>query len=239
MWHYKCIRPILNDHRTWPQFLCPNCRAVADLEADVDDPYDYEEQLEDEANDSADLDGTGHLMPNTEHVFSIGTPDGTGPTQPADTTPVQRDPDPNGSEANLTTSTTNASLEADQLPTDQRDPLPNLFSRRNVSGTPMLQRGIKATKPTPDRKSPSPKVPSSPSISPEADKTQLTEPSTTLRVATPTGGEPSGPEGPMTPRNDAGPFVFDGSAGRASGRRVVASLAEAAAEDDEGSSAGT
>jgi hypothetical protein len=24
-----------------------------------------------------------------------------------------------------------------------------------------------------------------------------------------------GPEGPMTPRNDAGPFIFDGSAGRA------------------------
>lgn len=27
------------------------------------------------------------------------------------------------------------------------------------------------------------------------------------------------PECPMTPRNDAGPFVFDGSAGRGSGRR--------------------
>jgi len=40
----------------------------------------------------------------------------------------------------------------------------------------------------------------------------------------------------MTPMNDAGPFVFDGSAGRASGRRVVASLAEAAAENGEGRS---
>ena len=37
VWHYKCIRPILNDHKSWPQFLCPNCRAVTDLEADVDD----------------------------------------------------------------------------------------------------------------------------------------------------------------------------------------------------------
>ncbi len=26
----------------------------------------------------------------------------------------------------------------------------------------------------------------------------------------------TGSEGPMTPRNDAGPFIFDGSAGRAS-----------------------
>jgi hypothetical protein len=41
-----------------------------------------------------------------------------------------------------------------------------------------------------------------------------------------------GPEGPMTPRNDAGPFVFDGSAGRASGGRVAASLDDAAADMD-------
>ena len=33
-------------------------------------------------------------------------------------------------------------------------------------------------------------------------------------------------EGPLTPRNDAGPFVFDGSAGRASGRRTVGSVAD-------------
>lgn len=30
-----------------------------------------------------------------------------------------------------------------------------------------------------------------------------------------------GTEGPMTPRNDAGPFVFDGSAGRSSGSRLA------------------
>ena len=31
---------------------------------------------------------------------------------------------------------------------------------------------------------------------------------------------PESLEGVLTPRNEAGPFVFDGSAGRASGRRV-------------------
>jgi len=30
-----------------------------------------------------------------------------------------------------------------------------------------------------------------------------------------------GPEGPMTPTNDAGPFVFDGTAGRVSGARAA------------------
>ena len=32
----------------------------------------------------------------------------------------------------------------------------------------------------------------------------------------------TGHEGPMTPRNDAGPFIFDGSAGRASGTTLAA-----------------
>ncbi|KAK9246251.1 hypothetical protein V1506DRAFT_535904 [Lipomyces tetrasporus] len=36
VWHYKCIRPIII--RNYPQFLCPNCRAVCDLEADVEIP---------------------------------------------------------------------------------------------------------------------------------------------------------------------------------------------------------
>ena len=234
VWHYKCIRPILNDHRTWPQFLCPNCRAVADLEADVDDPYDYEEHLDEEANDSADSSGTPNLNPNTEHALSNGTPNVTGLAQPAEITPVQHDAEPD-SEANLPTRLTPVPLNANELPTTEADPSLSLLSRRNVSGTSMLQRGIKATRPTPDHTSPSPRrVPSNPSIPHENNTTQLTEPLNTLRVATPTPGDPPGPEGPMTPRNDAGPFVFDGSAGRAEGRRVVASLAEAAAEEEVG-----
>lgn len=36
-------------------------------------------------------------------------------------------------------------------------------------------------------------------------------------------------EGPMTPRNDVGPFIFDGSAGRANAARRVASPASVAA----------
>jgi pSer/pThr/pTyr-binding forkhead associated (FHA) protein len=33
-WHYRCIRPLLV--KTYPQFLCPNCKAVCDLEEDLD-----------------------------------------------------------------------------------------------------------------------------------------------------------------------------------------------------------
>lgn len=34
-WHYRCIRPLLV--RTYPQFQCPNCRAIYDLEEDEED----------------------------------------------------------------------------------------------------------------------------------------------------------------------------------------------------------
>jgi hypothetical protein len=45
------------------------------------------------------------------------------------------------------------------------------------------------------------------------------------------GDSSMGPDGPMTPRNDAGPFVFDGSAGRASGARMSELSLLAAAEN--------
>lgn len=34
-WHYKCVRPLLV--KNYPQFHCPNCRAITDLEEDDDD----------------------------------------------------------------------------------------------------------------------------------------------------------------------------------------------------------
>ncbi len=234
MWHYKCIRPILNDHRTWPQFLCPNCRAVADLEADVDDPYEFEEQSDDEANGSPVATGPGDLKPNTEHVFSIGIPDMTGVAQPSDSTPAQQDADPNGSEVDPTTRANMTNLETNEPPTFELDSSRSLLSRRNASSTSMLQCGLKAARSTPDQTPSSPRVSSSPGMSQEVDNTHQSELSNSLRVAMHTTGEPLGPESMMTPRNDAGPFVFDGSGGRAMGRRVVASLAEATAENEEG-----
>lgn len=43
-----------------------------------------------------------------------------------------------------------------------------------------------------------------------------------MRTQTPDGDRIINGEGPLTPRNDVGPFILDGSAGRAAGRRVVA-----------------
>ncbi|CAI5760817.1 unnamed protein product [Candida verbasci] len=33
-WHYKCIRPIIV--KSYPQFYCPNCRTMCDLETDLE-----------------------------------------------------------------------------------------------------------------------------------------------------------------------------------------------------------
>lgn len=57
-WHYRCIRPLLV--KTYPQFLCPNCKAVCDLEADLedgdgDDDGEYEPGAV-EAHEAADAD---------------------------------------------------------------------------------------------------------------------------------------------------------------------------------------
>ncbi|KAI5962968.1 uncharacterized protein KGF55_002760 [Candida pseudojiufengensis] len=40
-WHYKCIRPIII--KSYPQFYCPNCRTMCDLETDLDDDDDEDD----------------------------------------------------------------------------------------------------------------------------------------------------------------------------------------------------
>jgi hypothetical protein len=43
VWHYKCIRTLI--YPSWPSFQCPNCRAYADLEADVE-PSEEDDDFE-------------------------------------------------------------------------------------------------------------------------------------------------------------------------------------------------
>ncbi|KAK3680250.1 hypothetical protein LTR78_000628 [Recurvomyces mirabilis] len=54
VWHYKCVRNLIHGPG-WPNFLCPNCRFVADLEADVELPEEEEEEFE--AFDEEDDEG--------------------------------------------------------------------------------------------------------------------------------------------------------------------------------------
>lgn len=163
VWHYKCIRPLLNDHKMYPQFMCPNCRAVTDLEADIEEvspTWDDEQELDDEEPAAAEtqqpqLDGLP-VAPPTADAAEL-----------ADTTPANE------------VSATMATMELGDTSIDAA--LHSSTQPIEVPGTASQH----------------------------------------LRASTPGEAELDGREGPLTPRNDAGPFVFDGSAGRASGRKAV------------------
>lgn len=217
----------MNDQRTWPHFLCPNCRAVADLEADVDDPFDFEE-ADEEAEHSSDSNGTEKARKDTGEKASNGEHVEAEATQLANGVVVHQDPDQNTVEhQEKLEAAVDTSLADDGQSAEDKDPSNGLLSRRNISYNCTLPRGIKPTPPMPiaNRTTPSP---DGSMTAQNGDDTQSPERSTSLRATTPTAGETLNTEGPMTPRNDAGPFIFDGSAGRSSGRRAVASLVEAA-----------
>ncbi|KAI5251819.1 SMAD/FHA domain-containing protein [Aureobasidium subglaciale] len=55
VWHYKCVRTLI--YPSWPSFQCPNCRAYADLEADVEPPEEeYESEDVDDAPKASDIE---------------------------------------------------------------------------------------------------------------------------------------------------------------------------------------
>lgn len=51
VWHYKCVRTLI--YPNWPSFQCPNCRAYADLEADVEPPEEEYESADDVPEDAS------------------------------------------------------------------------------------------------------------------------------------------------------------------------------------------
>ncbi|KAA6408693.1 MAG: SMAD FHA domain-containing [Lasallia pustulata] len=234
VWHYKCIRPILIDHKTWPQFLCPNCRAVSDLEADVDDPPagdEWRQADEDEASD-----------PNDVQVSGVN---GEDPMEADSNEENDHDASDNGHDKMLATMTTrNLSvgppISSEQVtaptpspalpPSSAPAPTTNLLTRR-IGSRPTLPRPGEVTDAASldidARKSLSSEKSNATTSQPPPGEAPTAEASSTLRATATRPLESLGADGLTTPRNDAGPFVFDGSAGRGSGPIVVASLAEA------------
>jgi hypothetical protein len=193
VWHYKCIRPILNGP-TWPNFLCPNCRAVADLEEDFEDLPDFEDWDETEQHNGDSTaqveneDADRHITPRA----SVVPMNAQAPVNGA------LDDEGGVSLADLQQAISNISI-SDSL--------------NGIANAPVAQ--------TPERR-----------IEPQTSS--VTQP-VTINVTGAneySGLSPLYPshhdgltpdrvhDGPMTPRNDAGPFVLDGSAGRAAGSRI-------------------
>lgn len=211
-WHYKCIRVILNGPQ-WPQFLCPNCRAVVDLEADVEPSYpdgDWEDILP-EDNNKADTasPAPARTAPETQqseprHLLDQSVIDFT-PNEPTLTSLIHgvtlTPPAPTVS---------SISDSSDAEPTEHAGARPIPASRNASYGAKSSRRrSASATGLDDDQDS-------------GLAQDVLRTPSPHLPT---TSADVLSPEGPMTPRNDAGPFVFDGSAGRASGLRLGRALA--------------
>jgi len=223
-WHYKCIRIIINGPH-WPHFICPNCRSVADLEAELDDPSgDWEEV--DPAEATVQAPQTTEPSNNTQQSrHEDNSTEGTGVLVEPESQP-ERD---GNSDMEVAEASDDSSLDI-----RLRRSLENLSNLHITDESPPsdsespAQQTSNATVPPVDIISRKP-IPSASN----ATSSRLEQPNTHMERASNRTPSPHGlsssvgdasaaVEGPMTPRNDAGPFIFDGSAGRGSEVRLAA-----------------
>ncbi|PSS01005.1 hypothetical protein BD289DRAFT_360320 [Coniella lustricola] len=177
-WHFKCIRALLSGPN-YPIFICPNCRAAADLEAEVEDPEDWEEMNgELQGKDNASVDESKSKEPRLDPPAQVEA-------------------------GRASMDRIRSSLERARATAAER-------ARTSMDRQrPAMPTTISALEETPG-----------PSASASMDNVAMTDTApSTSGIA---GG--NGHEGPITPRNDAGPWVFDGS-----GARIAAAAAAAAA----------
>ncbi|KAI4189898.1 MAG: hypothetical protein L6R41_001158 [Letrouitia leprolyta] len=234
VWHYKCIRPILNDHKTFPSFLCPNCRAVADLEADVDDPDAMDDWNDEEASNESEVEEKKDTSSNDASPDgaqrAIEQEDSSLATMTSRQLSVRNGIDPPPDSAEYTGVDPPPPTRAAPSPNDARknnaNTAPNLLNRRNARGiTPPNQIPLPST--TEEQLSNLP-------LSQDAFFPQMTPGQGFLghgdffsRDAMMGDAITPGSElGPMTPTNNAGPFVFDGSAGRDTVHRSGGTMSE-------------
>lgn len=208
VWHYKCIRPILNDHKTWPQFLCPNCRAVADLEADVDDPNNVsweEEDAEGSEIGKSETDGV-----NAATVLPASSEDDDSIVAATSRVSIQ----------NATEETMSDPKTAPRGPPSVSSPPSSLLARRNFANSTPFSLGpdFQQTSNTGNYLRPITPTQSLFSHDDATPNVELANPAMEQNVLELLSN------GPMTPTNNAGPFVFDGSAGGAVGHPVAAAV---------------
>ncbi|MCJ1395407.1 hypothetical protein MMC18_008293 [Xylographa bjoerkii] len=217
---------------TWPQFMCPNCRAMADLEADVDDPLD---EWHDDEDEDADINvDSQHNPPNTS---SNPNPEGTEVSNLSNiqSLSVARSAHESAygdlpsrsrqqSITNLTDERPTATSSANQ-PTPSSGP--SIISRR-LAARPSF--GV--VNEVPGQEDANLNIDLAANQTTAAQHASSTPQATgSLRTPTPTAGEVLDHVGPLTPRNDAGPFVFDGSAGRSAGRRILSGSEETSSDE--------
>lgn len=192
VWHYKCIRNLIHSPQ-WPNFLCPNCRFMADLEADVEQPEDeeWDEAAEDASPPPTRANGepSGSSDENVDGQPSDDGEDSRGTVLPRNSSRTRAQE----TDEDLAALLSHTALGTPSPLTENRPP-------RSANG-----EGSSSTQPI--------------NIASTGGSRTTSDP-IGARSMTPTSHAQfalaAGPitEGPLTPRNDAGPFLLDGSDGR-------------------------
>ena len=185
---------------TYPHFQCPNCRAWTDLSAEVDVA---EEDLGEWMETAGDSEDPGRTSDKAAAAAAAGgahllNENDTAQIDPALST-GDRMPDANQHAGSVGESTVEPNSAQSSSPSA-------LLARRQA--TQAASEEIE-------------------SVNGIEMRNQLATTITTTKevdrpgAATPEASEVLSSEGPLTPRNNAGPFVFDGSGGRSSSRQAV------------------
>lgn len=227
-WHYKCIRIIINGPH-WPHFICPNCRSVADLEAELDDPSGEWEEL-DPAEATIQTPQTANRTESSQQSRNeANSSEGTGvlvePPVPAE--PLAQH---NGNDdMEVAEASDDSSVEVDRgnlenlsnlhINDEPPSPTDSESAAQHTSNATVAPVDIISRKPVPGGSNAASSRLEQPSSHMERNSTRTPSPN---GLSSSAGDALVGVEGPMTPRNDAGPFIFDGSAGRAADVQLAA-----------------
>jgi E3 ubiquitin-protein ligase DMA1/2 len=182
---------------TYPHFQCPNCRAWTDLSAEVDVA---EEDLEEWMENAGDSEDPGRTSDNAASA------PGANLRSEEDTAHIGTATNPENNMPDADQDTGRVDESAVEPNGNQSASLGALLARRQAAQPASEEIASVNGLEMPNQLTPS--------------ITNTTEVDR-LGAATPEAGEVLSGEGPLTPRNNAGPFVFDGSGGRSSGRRAM------------------
>ncbi|POR34701.1 Uncharacterized protein TPAR_05099 [Tolypocladium paradoxum] len=108
-WHFKCVRSLLTSPQ-YPSFVCPNCRAVAGLEDDVEEPSEWQQLGEGQEEGETPQPGAGQ-------------PQGTGASSPEPADVTVQDADAMDVTVNVSASDSPASRST-SIPHATTEPLP-------------------------------------------------------------------------------------------------------------------
>lgn len=181
----------------YPQFQCPNCRAYADLDADVD--IDMSEWQEDSTDQNIDLNIDQTDRPHTSLVED-SVAESLGDTSMQDVTVMTGADNDDAARSNAPATGSHDATTNRTLP---------IMARRKQQGSSEVDHSSSALSALP--------MPARPS---QAEMADLLEQQRT-QAGSPDQQQIIAGEGPLTPRNNAGPFVFDGSGSRAGSRRRI------------------